>query len=174
MIYNGCEHGKLRLGKVDYLRNGRKTCPVVVEFQLYPQDNGKGLTFSASGEIWNHLGTDCYCCGQNLDEIAKFFPHHEAFQALYRTWKEYHLNDLQGGCSHQIGFGWDKEKLEPGKPLQFGNMAMWERPETHRKGLLTKPCPVCGYRYGTAWRHKPMSFEAIRTVQGLLAKYRSL
>lgn len=30
--------------------------------------------------------------------------------------------------------------------------AGWVRPEEHPDGLLTKPCPVCGYKYGSEWR----------------------
>jgi hypothetical protein len=29
--------------------------------------------------------------------------------------------------------------------------AGWVRPDEHPKGLLTKPCEVCGYKYGTKW-----------------------
>jgi hypothetical protein len=29
--------------------------------------------------------------------------------------------------------------------------AGWVYPEEHPEGLLAKPCPVCGYKYGTAW-----------------------
>lgn len=27
----------------------------------------------------------------------------------------------------------------------------WVHPEEHPDGILTKPCPVCGYKYGTSW-----------------------
>lgn len=27
----------------------------------------------------------------------------------------------------------------------------WVKPEEHPDGVLCKPCPVCGYRYGTKW-----------------------
>jgi hypothetical protein len=29
--------------------------------------------------------------------------------------------------------------------------AGWVNPEEHPDGILCKPCPVCGYKYGTAW-----------------------
>lgn len=28
----------------------------------------------------------------------------------------------------------------------------WLKPEEHPDGILCKPCPVCGYKYGTAWK----------------------
>ncbi len=27
----------------------------------------------------------------------------------------------------------------------------WVYPKEHDKGILTKPCPICGYKYGSAW-----------------------
>ena len=58
----------IQFGKVDYLNNGRKNCLIEVEI------NFDGEKFSASGTIWNHLKTDCYSAGQNLDEIKKMIP----------------------------------------------------------------------------------------------------
>jgi hypothetical protein len=38
----------------------------------------------------------------------------------------------------------------------------WITPEEHPGGLLDKPCPVCGYRYGSAWKEE-------RVPDGVLA-----
>ena len=51
----------LQFGKVDYLNNGKKNCLIEVKV------NFDGEKFSASGTIWNHLKTDCYSGGQNLE-----------------------------------------------------------------------------------------------------------
>lgn len=32
----------------------------------------------------------------------------------------------------------------------------WLRPDEHPDGLLCKPCDVCGYEYGSAWRYMPI------------------
>lgn len=32
----------------------------------------------------------------------------------------------------------------------------WLRPTEHPRGLLMKPCEVCGYRYGSAWLYEPV------------------
>lgn len=32
----------------------------------------------------------------------------------------------------------------------------WLRPDEHPAGILCKPCPVCGYKYGTAWKYMPI------------------
>ena len=29
----------------------------------------------------------------------------------------------------------------------------WLRPDEHPDGLLCRPCPVCGYKRGTSWKH---------------------
>ena len=45
------------------------------------------------------------------------------------------------------------------KPLYNGDRGFeekktlgWLRPNEHPDGILCKPCPVCGYRYGTEWK----------------------
>ena len=47
---------------------------------------------------------------------------------------------------------------EPKKPLFAGDegptetkLLGWLRPEEHPDGILCKPCPVCGYKYGSKW-----------------------
>lgn len=37
----------------------------------------------------------------------------------------------------------------------------WLRPEEHPDGILARPCPVCGYGYGTAWRKEEVPGEVI-------------
>lgn len=46
----------------------------------------------------------------------------------------------------------------PKKPIYPGDTGYiehkklgWLHPEEHPDGILTKPCPVCGYKYGTSW-----------------------
>lgn len=39
--------------------------------------------------------------------------------------------------------------------------AGWVYPYQHPKGLLAKPCPVCGYKYGTAWLKEVVPQEVI-------------
>lgn len=44
--------------------------------------------------------------------------------------------------------------------------AGWVRPEEHPDGLLGKPCDVCGYKYGTAWKHEALPREIVTQVMG--------
>lgn len=39
--------------------------------------------------------------------------------------------------------------------------AGWLRPSDHPAGLLGKPCPVCGYKYGSEWRKEPLPAEVV-------------
>ena len=57
---------------------------------------------------------------------------------------------------------------EPKKPLYVGDQGFveiktlgWLRPSEHPDGILTKECPVCGYKYGTAWQKEEVPQEVI-------------
>jgi hypothetical protein len=41
----------------------------------------------------------------------------------------------------------------------------WVYPSEHPDGLLTKPCEVCGYKYGSAWVYEPLPQEIINEVK---------
>lgn len=60
------------------------------------------------------------------------------------------------------------EEYEPKKPLYSGDTGPtetkalgWLRPEDHPEGLLCRPCPVCGYKYGTSWQKEEVPQEVI-------------
>lgn len=183
----------LKLGKIDYLEHGRKDCPVELELSLRLQPGERESTgggkledrhrakvsdpveLAIHGTIWNHQHTDCYSGGQNLDEIAKHIRS-PRFKRIRAIWERWHLNAMRPGCAHQIKFGWDKKPIDPTKPTSsYGkhfagqrrdswNLLGWIRPEEHTAGLLTKPCPVCGYKYGSAWLSEPLPKEVEEEV----------
>jgi len=37
----------------------------------------------------------------------------------------------------------------------------------HPEGLLTRPCIICGYRYGTSWLHEPLPESVISFLESL-------
>ena len=41
----------------------------------------------------------------------------------------------------------------------------WIRYDEDSRGLLCKPCPVCGYKYGTAWKTRPIPAEIIAEIK---------
>lgn len=45
--------------------------------------------------------------------------------------------------------------------------AGWLSPSEHPSGLLGKPCGVCGYKYGTAWKREDVPAAVIEFLQSL-------
>lgn len=39
--------------------------------------------------------------------------------------------------------------------------------ESQKYGLLGKPCPVCGYRYGTGWKRVELPSDVVNFLEGL-------
>ena len=95
------------------------------------------------------------------------------------VWARWHMNDARAGCEHQIAEGWDKRPIDPAKPLTaYGkhfegqqsstwNMLAWVTRQEHQEGLLSHPCPVCGYRYGSAWRKEELPQRVVQFIGGL-------
>lgn len=52
------------------------------------------------------------------------------------------------------------------KPVET-KTAGWVRQDEHPEGLLCKPCPVCGYKYGTEWRMKALPDSVAQFIQSL-------
>lgn len=73
--------------------------------------------------------------GQCVDEIRAGNPvapwTREMVDKFCDIWDEWHLNDRRPYCEHQKALGWLRENEHP-------------------DGILCKPCPVCGYKYGTS------------------------
>lgn len=44
----------------------------------------------------------------------------------------------------------------------------WLHPEEHSRGILGKPCPVCGYKYGHGWQYFPIPAEDEEIIYKLL------
>lgn len=43
----------------------------------------------------------------------------------------------------------------------------WLYPNQHPLGILTKECPVCGYRYGSAWKKEEVPQDVLEFLVGL-------
>lgn len=63
---------------------------------------------------------------------------------------------------------------EPKRPLYAGDKGASEtktagrlQPNEHPSGLLCKPCPTCGYKYGTAWRKVEVPADVLEFLRGL-------
>ena len=143
---------KYYLGKCAYNNPTRKTSEAYLSWEL------KDGTFSMSGEIWKPGKRDVYMGGQCVDTVVEFFPDDVKAQRMAAIWKRWHLNDMRAGCEHQRAAEWKKVRIDPAEVPNItancdekGVLAIWVRKTEHPAGLLCEPCPVCGYRYGTAW-----------------------
>lgn len=47
--------------------------------------------------------------------------------------------------------------------------AGWIPHTDHPRGLLSKPCEVCGYKYGTAWLYAPIPADVLALVERVIA-----
>lgn len=168
----------IHLPKVDYNNSGRRNCAVDIEVELRERDNDE-IELSICGSVWNPGHTDIYSGGQNDKEIAALFPQNARVQRLVEIWRRWHLNTMRAGCEHQRALGWDKEPIDASKPtntygLHFPGQkqASWNllslvREDEHPGGKLSKPCPECGYRYGSAWVTEKIPSEIITELKVL-------
>lgn len=124
-------------------------------------------------------------CGQIEDSIElqehEYAPGWDAekVDAFLGVWRRWHLNDMRAGCEHQRAEGWNQRPIDPSKPLNaYGrhfdgqkqdswNMLAWVRADEHPEGLLCRPCPICGYKYGSAWLKEELPVEVVTYLEGL-------
>ena len=105
----------------------------------------RGNTFSAMAMVYRH--NSCVSGGQCLDDpevldVIKNGKLCEKDKVIYlevfRLWKNYHLNDMHAGCEHQ-------KKGTPAGEI----------------------CPVCGYRYGSAWLYREIPEKDLEAIKNL-------
>jgi hypothetical protein len=68
----------------------------------------------------------------------------------------------------EIKRGDDRPAPEPDYYKEHGRetkTAGWVRPEEHPRGLLCKPCPTCGYKYGSAWKYEPLPADVVKFLE---------
>lgn len=76
--------------------------------------------------------------------------------------------------THEKLTGEMEELYKPRKPIYTGDKGASEiktlgrlKPEEHPDGILCKPCPVCGYKYGTSWKKEDVPKEVIEWLFSL-------
>lgn len=42
--------------------------------------------------------------------------------------------------------------------------------DQHPDGVLCKPCPVCGYKYGTAWNFRPIPDKDLNRIKEIITE----
>ena len=152
------------------------------KFKVYVhiQYDGKRLSLTGvEGPLSN--GDAKGGCGQiDISDVVPMDSGVDTLQ-LRNVWRAWHLNDARAGCEHQRAMGWDKQPIDPTKPLDtYGkhfpgqpydtwSMLAWATPKEHPNGLLGKPCEVCGYKYGSAWLHEDVPQDVISFLESLPA-----
>lgn len=131
-------------------------------------------------------------CGQCVDALApsrlrELAPGWDRamVKRLRETWGHWHLNDMRAGCEHQRAAGWEDARINPAElPKECtanrdarGILAMWIYPpgasnwadskNTHKDGLLMKPCPTCGYAYGSKWLREEVPADVLAWLRAL-------
>jgi hypothetical protein len=119
-----------------------------------------------------------HSCGQIRKEIASFFP--EVAPHL-----KFHLNGMNAACEHQEAAGWRvRTYTESEAAKNEARRAMVILPEMYRSlrvhpygspyafttpdgvfvppDVLSQPCWVCGYKYGTEWLYRPLPEEVVQ------------
>jgi hypothetical protein len=117
-----------------------------------------------------HSGDCAGSCGQCEEELEKISIFHEGWSEedvwkLHQVWNCWHLNHMRPYCAHQEA-EWDMSK-ELVMPDGKREAAGWVTPDEHPEGLLGKPCPVCGYKYGSAWNKEAVPDEVLGWLYGL-------
>lgn len=104
-----------------------------------------GNAFSARAMIYRHnslvVGGQCLDDPEVLDVVknGKLCEKDKAiYLEVFRLWKNYHLNEMNAGCEHQ-------EKDTP----------------------IGEVCPICGYRYGSAWLYRKIPEKDLETIKHL-------
>lgn len=131
-----------------------------------------GLEFSAQATVTRN-GNRMF--GQCLEEALKILPYDLAIIEVVEIWRRYHLNGMRAGCEHQRAEKWEDRRIPFDNSLipimgsascdERGWKALWVRESTHPDGLLCKPCPTCGYRYGTSWLFEKIPDETISIIK---------
>ncbi len=113
--------------------------------------------FSMTGDAVAYRCKEPYSCGQNLYELLNVTKPVkgitlEDLKALHDAWDTYHLNDMKALCDHQTAI---YEDTTYGKRLDLDAIG---------------PCPVSGYKPGSAWLATAVPDDVLERVFNILNK----
>lgn len=168
----------VRLGTVPLWGESKRSMSVYVQIKYTdgrlsitgvegPLPSGDAL--GSSGQIDISAADMTFAPGWDMEKVLR----------LRAIWERWHLNDMRPGCEHQRAEGWDKRPIDPTKPLHtYGrhipgsraatwNMLVWVTREEHPEGLLSEPCPVCRYKYGSAWLYEAVPGHVLDWLRAL-------
>jgi len=156
--------GKLFLGKIAYSGKS-KTNAVYVTLELREKEDVicyetgnkiNGIELAICGEIWNSKKTDCYSCGQNLDDISEYIKTKEC-KRIREIWKEYHLNDMNAGTKKQTDAV--NEWISRGNKYEYSAVCEYLKSiNLYEDGF---------YSYGTKWLFRTIPANIIEEIKEL-------
>lgn len=120
------------------------------------------LDFALTTAVWNWNGTDWLEGGATVEPLRQVLKsgnfgegfNAEKVAALIELHEQYHLNSMQAGCAHQT-----RAEDPNGNALTATGYALDN----------TAPCPITGYKYGSAWLVKPLPADFVPNLLGILA-----
>ena len=162
---------EIKLGKIDY--EGKGVCNLVtIEIEYKMEKEGPAL--SICGNIWDRNKSDIVAGGQIMEDLVEYFNTNLVFKKIYRLWKLYHLNDMHPECTCQRKAGWKEVATQQVSVSKLGKTEEkplgWLTEEEHPKGILSKKCPACGYRYGSKWNYMAIPEIDEKIIKQLLSK----
>lgn len=144
-------------------------------------DDARGRVFvrlregrlSLTGEIRERkAGWKVVNAGQCLKSLVEMYPCNPLMQSIAAVWERWHLNDMRAGCEHQRAYQWENTPVDPKQPLESYIMTKeytgWNRmtwKPYDQGGFLNKPCPTCGYKYGSKWLFEKLPQDVLDTIQ---------
>lgn len=144
-------------------------------------DDARGRVFvrlregrlSLTGEIRERkAGWKVVNAGQCLKSLVEMYPCNPLMQSIAAVWERWHLNDMRAGCEHQRAEKWEDIPVDPDQPKDAylitkgytgWNMMIWKPYD--QGGFLNKPCPTCGYGYGSKWLFEKLPQDVLDTIQ---------
>ena len=172
----------LNPGTVPHWDAGRLPVPVFVKVEY---KEGRLSLTGVEGPKAN--GDAVGGCGQIVETLGREgfqpTPGNGAFwmlnaKKLRAVWERWHLNDMRPECAHQRAAGWlEKAKTtgryvkypavkgHPGSEVYDEKGLGWLYPTEHPDGLLCRPCPECGYKYGSEWKREEVPESVLRFLR---------
>lgn len=118
------------------------------------------LALSLTSNVWRPDGADIVAGGATVEPIREVAAHGtpaagltaDDLAALATLGQRWHGNDFKAACEHQT--------------------VAWEDSAHGRRPSLTDtaPCPVTGYRYGTAWLVEPLPHDVLAQVDAIMSR----
>lgn len=127
------------------------------EYETTDHRTVTGQRFSMTGLAIAYRCKEAHSAGQMLDDLLRITKPVkgvtlEDIKFLHDTWKANHLNDMNALCDHQT--------------VQWEDTRYGKRMDLDAIG----PCPVSGYRPGSAWLYKAVDDAAMERVYNILSK----